>query len=254
MSPGREPLQDVPRHDPPERPGPAHPDRAEQLPVGDQDDAVRPAGEPAVEAPVDERQAARRRGSATPAGGRGHDVRVGQQLREAGRLVGREHHPGTFARASGRRSRRWTRWAPAAATARASRTGCRPAVRPRPRSPRSAAGCARRQAPLPVALLGIGTRPAPGSSPAVSRSARRSSACAHRNVAAASMSPGSSRSHRASPDVVERRGRRQQATPGLGGVAQGPGLERGEVRGQPLGQLAGEPAQSGPELLAGRPG
>ena len=59
--PGREPLQDVPRHDPPERPRPTHADRAEQLPVGDQDDAVRAAGEAAVEAPVDERQATRRR-------------------------------------------------------------------------------------------------------------------------------------------------------------------------------------------------
>ena len=93
------------------------------------------------------------------ADGRGQDVVVGQQLRQARRLVGGEHDPGTLARASGARSPAGRRWAPAAATARASRTGCHRAAHPRPPAPRSARACGPPAAPLPVARLGVGARP-----------------------------------------------------------------------------------------------
>ncbi len=76
----------------------------------------------------------------------------------------------------------------------------------------------------------------PGSSPAVSRSARRSSACAHRKVAAASMSPGSSTTRMRVLQMVERRGRREQAAPGLRRVPQRAALQRREVRGEAIRQ------------------
>ena len=56
----RQPLEDVARDDPPEGPRPADADRPEQLAVGDEGEAVRAAGEPAVEAALDEGDGARR--------------------------------------------------------------------------------------------------------------------------------------------------------------------------------------------------
>ena len=58
---GRQALEDVARDDPPERLGAADADGPEELPVGDDDEAVRPAGEAGVQAAPDERDGARRR-------------------------------------------------------------------------------------------------------------------------------------------------------------------------------------------------
>ena len=67
---GRQPLEDVARHDPAERPRASDPDRPEQLAVGDERQAVRPADEPAVEAALDRgrprRAAGRRRAGRRP--------------------------------------------------------------------------------------------------------------------------------------------------------------------------------------------
>ena len=59
---GRQPLEDVARDDAPERPGPADADGPEQLAIRDEDQAVRAAGESAVQAALDERD--RRRAAA----------------------------------------------------------------------------------------------------------------------------------------------------------------------------------------------
>ena len=64
----RQPLEDVAGHDAPERLRPADADGAEQLAVGDEDEAVRAALEAAVEAPLDERD--RARAAAPPGRGR----------------------------------------------------------------------------------------------------------------------------------------------------------------------------------------
>ena len=85
----RQPLEDVARHDPAHRLGPADADVAEQLAVGDEDEAVGAAGEAAVEAPIDEGDGARRRRLdatfVTPAG----CPASSRSSAEAGRLVAR---------------------------------------------------------------------------------------------------------------------------------------------------------------------
>ena len=63
-----EALEDVARHDAPERLGPPDADGPEQLAVGDDDEAVRAAGEPGVEAPRDEGDGAGRRRVGDPHG------------------------------------------------------------------------------------------------------------------------------------------------------------------------------------------
>ena len=72
---GGEPLEDVARDDSPHRLGPADADGAEQLAVGDEGEAVRTAREPAVEAALDDGQAAGRR-------------RLRGRVRDTGRLAG----------------------------------------------------------------------------------------------------------------------------------------------------------------------
>ena len=90
---GLEPLEDVPRDDAPEGLRPSDADRAEQLPIGDHDESVGAAGEAAVEAPLDQGDRAGRRRDGEPARDPGRLARLGEQLREARRLVRREDDP-----------------------------------------------------------------------------------------------------------------------------------------------------------------
>ena len=84
---GRQPLEDVARHDAPERPRPADPDGPEQLAIRDEGQPVRSAGEPAVQAAVDDRDGAGRRRFGDALDHRDGLARLFQQVREAGRLV-----------------------------------------------------------------------------------------------------------------------------------------------------------------------
>ncbi len=77
----RQALEQVTRHDPSQRLGPADSDGAEQLAVGDEDQTIRPAGEAAVEAARDERDRGRRR-------------RLGQPVRHGDRMTGFLEHVG----------------------------------------------------------------------------------------------------------------------------------------------------------------
>ncbi len=90
---GREPLEDVPRDDPTHRLRTADPDGAEQLAVGDEGDPVRPADEPAVQAPVDEGDRAGRRRDVEPAHGGDRPPGLAEQLRQPRRLVRGEDDP-----------------------------------------------------------------------------------------------------------------------------------------------------------------
>ena len=92
-SPGCQPLEDVARDDPAHGLGTTDPDRAEELPVGDEGDAVRAADEAAVEAALDQRDGPGRRSRVEPADGGDRPTGLAQQLRQAGGLVGREDDP-----------------------------------------------------------------------------------------------------------------------------------------------------------------
>ena len=162
----RQPLEDVARDDPPERLGPADADRAEQLAVGDEDEAVRPALEAAVEAALDERDRARRRClRGVDDGDRGGRPRRGARRGAApGRRRGRS---GRRRAASVDRAPRSPRRGPAGAPARASRTGRRSSGRGRRAPPTPAAptptsarasGCATSRR-LPRPRPEVGRRP-----------------------------------------------------------------------------------------------
>ena len=155
-----EAFQQVARHDPAERPRPADADGAEQLPVGDQDKLLGAAGEPAVEAALDERQAARWRSLGEARHGRRRLVGLFEHLRQARRLVGGQDHPSPSARqrASWCRGRRA---APEGAPVRASRTDCRRAARRRRRSPSAARACGPRGSAAATRGARVGRRPAP---------------------------------------------------------------------------------------------
>ena len=103
---GRQPLQDVARHDPAKRLGSPDPDRPEQLAVRDEDDAVRPADEPAVEAAADERDRPGRRRLGDPVDDRDRVTGLAEQLGEPRRLVRGEDDPARRPRASRRPRRR----------------------------------------------------------------------------------------------------------------------------------------------------
>ena len=140
---GREALEDVPGHDPAHRLRPADADVAEQLAVGDEDEAVRPAVEPAVQAPVDHRHGARRWRLRDRVRDAGRVAALLEELREARRLVrgdddagARFDAPAVLAEPADPPLRRCARRGPAAASARASRTGRRWTSR-RPRSRRT---------------------------------------------------------------------------------------------------------------------
>ena len=88
-----QPLEDVARHDPPERPRPADAHGAEQLAVRDEGQAVGAAGEAAVEAALDERDRARRRRLLDPLDDADRVAGLVEQLGEPRRLVRGEHDP-----------------------------------------------------------------------------------------------------------------------------------------------------------------
>ena len=87
----RQPVEDVARHDPAQRLWPPDADAAEQLAVRDEDEPVGPAGETAVEAPLDERDGAGQRRLSDPVDDRHGPALLGEDLGEARRLVGGEH-------------------------------------------------------------------------------------------------------------------------------------------------------------------
>ncbi len=90
---GGQPLEDVPRDDPTHRLRAADADGAEQLAVGDEGEPVRPADEPAVQAPVDEGDRAGRRRNVEPAHRGDRPTGLAEQLGEARRLVRGEDDP-----------------------------------------------------------------------------------------------------------------------------------------------------------------
>ena len=100
----RQALEDVARDDPPQRLRPADPDGAEQLPVGDEGEPVRAAVEAAVEAPLDERDGARRRRLRDPADDRDRVAGLVEELGQPRRLVGGEDDPGAVGAATRRRA------------------------------------------------------------------------------------------------------------------------------------------------------
>ena len=100
----RQPLEDVARDDPPEGSRPADPDGPEQLAVGDEGEAVRAADEAAVEAPLDERDGARRRRLPHPADDRDRVAGLAEEVGQPRRLVRGEDDPGPVRCASRRRA------------------------------------------------------------------------------------------------------------------------------------------------------
>ena len=175
---------------------------AEQLAVGDEDEAVGPAGEAAVQAPLDERDRAGRRRLGDPVDDADGDARLGEELRQPRRLVGGEDDAvarppcqrldrlarSGAARAGGSDGSRQPKGSPDAEPAAGHR---RPAAsdsqvssRVRaPSEPRSSSRAAR----------GSVDGQCSGRSPGAISSARRSSAWRHRKSAASATSPGSSR-------------------------------------------------------------
>src|SRR4029453_13154553 len=76
--------------------GASHTNRAEQLAIRDEDEAVRPTGKARVEATFDQCQTPGRRRAGKPGRGRGDDVRLTQALRQSRRLIRRQHDPNSF--------------------------------------------------------------------------------------------------------------------------------------------------------------
>ena len=162
----RQPFEDVARHDPPQGLRPANADRAEELAVGDEGDAVRAATEPAVQAPADERDRTGRRrllksidhGDAVPG--------LVEDLGQAGCLVRREDDPGAVLPPGFDRIRqpagapeRQRRLPPAEQVAGAAGARGHRDVRGRFRLPGQLEGPRRDQAALPVARRQVGRRP-----------------------------------------------------------------------------------------------
>ena len=267
---GRQALQDVARHDAPERPRTADADGPEQLAVRDERQPVRAACEAAVEAAVDERDGTRAAGrsrcrlrTAT-----GWPASSSRSARRSGLIRGEDDPLAVRAPALDRvdDARRPTEreggLPPAEEVARRQRAaGHRAALgrlglpgqleRPRPDEPA-----------LPVARRQVGRRPVlRGDRPTRPAPSRRSSAWRHRNSAASAMSPGSSRTtsvpgsrwsrpvagaswaaqtSAASPTVMAR------VSPAVSDRPQvvGGTLEPRQVRGQAFGQPGGGPAES----------
>ena len=208
---GRQPLEDVARHDPAQRLGPADADVAEELPVGDEHEPVGTAGEAAVEAALDERHRAGRRGL-------GHVGRRPRPVAGLARGARRGEAPGPRRARSGRRracqparrrrpvrpraARRQRRLAPAEQVARRLRRH-RPSRALGGSTPRSARGSATRRAgPSSRAAAGTST-----ASPWAGRPRRRARPGARR--------PGATGMRQRRRCRRARRGR--AACPGRGG-------------------------------------
>ena len=152
-----EALEDVARHDPAHRLWPANPDAPEQLAVRDERETVRAALEAAVQAPLDDRDRARRRGV------RGVDdadrmTGLVEELGEAWCLVAGEDDPGPVGLPAldglgDRRGppRRELRFAPPERVARAQAAGRQGRRGRQLRLPGELEGPARDETGLPVA-------------------------------------------------------------------------------------------------------
>ena len=165
----RQALEDVARDDPPEGPRPADPDRAEQLPVGDEGEAVRAADEAAVEAPIDERDGARRRRLPHPTDDRDRVAGLAQEVGQPRRLVRGEHDPGAVGTPRVDRlgqppgpAGRQDRLAPAERVARRQRAAGHRDVLGRDRLPGQLERPRGDEAALPVTRRQVGRRPVLG--------------------------------------------------------------------------------------------
>ena len=146
---GRQPLEDVARDDPAERLRAADADGPEQLAIRDERDAVRAAGEPAVEAPADERDRAGRWRLGDPIDDGDGVPGLAEQVGEARRLVRGEDDAGAVRAPALDRVDDAGRAAERQQRARASRRGRptrgrpgpsrRPRAAPTPRSARASA-------------------------------------------------------------------------------------------------------------------
>ena len=93
-SPAREALEDVSGHDPAHRLRAADADVPEQLAVGDEDEAIRPAVEAAVQAPVDDGDGAGRRRDLDGVRDARRVAALLEELREPWGLVRGDHDAG----------------------------------------------------------------------------------------------------------------------------------------------------------------
>ena len=172
-----------------------------------------------------QREAARRRDRVEPLDRRGHDVRLGQQLREAGRLVRGEDDPGALAapaRDGGADAadggRRQGRLVPAEGiAARRRAVGVR--------LPGELERARRVQRGLPVARRGVGVRPAPGQLAGRLQLARSLVGLGLQGVEGGADVGRLVDEPDGVADMVERRGRRQDAAPDLRRIAQRPRLD-----------------------------
>ena len=209
----RQPLEDVARHDPPKRLGPADADGAEQLAVGDEREAVRPADEPAVEAPADERDRPRRWRLLDPLHDRDGVAGLLEDLREPRRLVGGEDDAAAVRLASRRPPRRGVSSRPSGSTG----------SRQPNRSPELLAArrhrAVRRRLRLPGQLEGPRRRPAGASSRAAGDRSTASPSAARRPRPArpAARRPGATGTRR--PRRGRRARRARAACPGRCGRA-----------------------------------
>ena len=240
---GLEPLQQVPRHDPSQRARAPNPYRPEQLAVGDQHDLLRASGETAVEAAIDQRERGRCRCGGDLRDRCGHDIDIGEQLRQTSRLVGGQHHAQAFlAPAGDRRSdvgdgrRRQAGLVPSEGVAAGRRTlGLR--------LPGQLQGARFKQASLPVAGRGVGLGPALGQLPgplqlgAALIGLRPQEVCGSADVARFIEQP------HGWTQVVESGSRGEVPGPDLSRIAQRTRLESREVDRERLGELRGASTQ-----------
>jgi hypothetical protein len=258
-----QPFQEVARHDPPKGPRTAHADAAEKLPVGEDDQAVRPVLETAVEAALDQRH--RARGGRLQKAGRGSNQRSGllEELREARGLVGRDHHALALRLPAGQGLRdpryalgRQRRFAPAE----------RVATRRRARGlalPGQLQGGGSLPGTLPRPLLDVGPRPARRHVPLLLQFGPPLVGLLPQELGGLPDIPGLVKEPDRLAQVVESGGRRQDARPHFGAVAQRAGRGHpvavvGKQRGQALGQTSQALPQPGfrlrrdPELAGGQ--
>ncbi len=155
---GREPLEQVARDDAPERLRAADTDRSEQLPIRDEREPVRPAGEAPVQASAHERDGTERWGVIDAVDDGDAVPGILEDLGEPRRLIRGEHDPGTViaprldgVRKPTRTSEWQCRFAPPEQIARSTGAAGHGHVRRRFRLPRQLEGPRSDEATLPVA-------------------------------------------------------------------------------------------------------
>ena len=258
----RQALEDVARDDPTQRLRSTNTDRAEELAVGHEGDAVRTAAEAAVEASTDERDGAGRRRRLDPIDDRHAVAGLVEDLGKPRRLIRREHDPGAILaprldgiREATRATQRQRRLAPAEQVARAAATRGHRDVARRFGLPGQLQGPRGNQPGLPVTRWQVAQRPVLGQLASLHQlgppliglppQERRSFGDVARLI---------EHEDRARVDVVETRRRGEVGGPDLGGVADREGprrlggttvgsqrvvarpLEPGKVPGEPLRQ------------------